>query len=452
MTRLDEKDETELYDAVKQATDLAAEGLLSPTQALEKVARDRGFTPGRIRFLANAYNTGAQTAQWETGDRILDKLASVPLVNAEEVIASIYKQGNAVKTASVSDEYRSSPDAWAGRKQHFSLLRETCLPIEKRASVPVLTGPPPVAPVPDPSVAVKKAFGGYQRTKRSYEEIRRELSDATDRLTTKVASLSSYFRQDPRDRMPLHRVEHGASFYYGSAVTPLFDYVSQRLKGEKRASEMPMPPHEVDRKREPYPTIEACIGLAGRVAALRKQAEEAERAADSAEEGWMRPFAEKEATTPPTSPMLVGLPSILDLMPEKQAGPIALATGSMLGSALSRMQRPTGDLIESAQLDLEDPAHQNEMRKIRAKAMLAGLLSDPDDPISGYDPETVLEHYNRLAQLAPRAAEQPAAMGPLLRRSLSGRMEPFEAKAITDLEKGIIGTRGQEQRREDSGL
>ncbi len=81
------------------------------------------------------------------------------------------------------------------------------------------------------------------------------------------------------------------------------------------------------------------------------------------------------------------------------------------------------------------------MRKIKAHSMLNSMLTDPDSPISGHDPDDVIGAYNEISQLAPRAAEQPAAVKPLLARRLQGNVQPFEAKEITDIEKGITATR-----------
>lgn len=121
------------------------------------------------------------------------------------------------------------------------------------------------------------------------------------------------------------------------------------------------------------------------------------------------------------------------------------AMGAAVGTAAARLigdvPKGKGDLIEDDWLDLEDPKHQNELRKIRAHAMLNSMLTDPDDPISSHDPDSVISAYNEISSLAPRVSEQPAAVRPLLQRRLQGNVQPFEAKEITDIEKGIVGTR-----------
>ena len=111
------------------------------------------------------------------------------------------------------------------------------------------------------------------------------------------------------------------------------------------------------------------------------------------------------------------------------------AMEAIIGTDESRKQE-----IQAMEDDLSSPDHENELRKIRAQVMLSNMLSDPENPISGHDPEEVLEAYNELAQLAPRAAAHPAAMQPLLAKRLAGNVEPFEVREIGDIEKTLAQT------------
>jgi hypothetical protein len=123
------------------------------------------------------------------------------------------------------------------------------------------------------------------------------------------------------------------------------------------------------------------------------------------------------------------------------------AVGAMLGSMLSRsigeMPETQEQLVNRAVDDLNDPEHENEMRKIRAQTMLTGMLTDPDDSISSHDPDRVLTAFNEISQMAPRSADQPGVLRPLLRRRLTGHTEPFEAKEITDIEQGLHKSKTQ---------
>lgn len=128
---------------------------------------------------------------------------------------------------------------------------------------------------------------------------------------------------------------------------------------------------------------------------------------------------------------------------EKQAiGPAGgAAIGTLLSRGLGDYPKTKSDLIDDAWLDLEDPKHQNELRKIKTHAMLNSMMTDPEDPISGHDPDKVLAAYNEISQMAPRTAESPGALKPLLRKRLAGHTEPFETKELTDIEHGISRTK-----------
>jgi hypothetical protein len=99
--------------------------------------------------------------------------------------------------------------------------------------------------------------------------------------------------------------------------------------------------------------------------------------------------------------------------------------------------RPTGELVSEMEQSLSDPVHENILRAIQAKAELSDFLAN-DDVISGYDPEEVIRAYNEIARLSPRSATQPAVIRPLLEKRLTqGRMEPFEAAEMANIEKTI---------------
>jgi hypothetical protein len=90
--------------------------------------------------------------------------------------------------------------------------------------------------------------------------------------------------------------------------------------------------------------------------------------------------------------------------------------------------------------ELESPGHMNELRKIRAQTVLTQLMSDPESPLSEYDPDEVMQAYNQVVQLSPRLADQPSALGPLLNRKLMGNTEPFEVGETLKLEESLAKT------------
>jgi hypothetical protein len=95
--------------------------------------------------------------------------------------------------------------------------------------------------------------------------------------------------------------------------------------------------------------------------------------------------------------------------------------------------------IEQQTLDeVFDPVHEGELQTARTQAMLGEFMS-VDPVISAYDEDQVVDAYNQIVQMAPRAARQPAVMRGLLRKMLQQQdaLEPFEAKEMVDIEKGL---------------
>jgi hypothetical protein len=120
---------------------------------------------------------------------------------------------------------------------------------------------------------------------------------------------------------------------------------------------------------------------------------------------------------------------------------LGTAIGSSIGRTMGTVTKTRGDLVDDAWMGLEDPEHENELRKIKAHAMINQLLTDPDDPISGHDPDKVLAAYNEISQAAPRVAENAATLRPALRKRLMGHTEPFESKELLDIEHGLAKTK-----------
>jgi hypothetical protein len=137
---------------------------------------------------------------------------------------------------------------------------------------------------------------------------------------------------------------------------------------------------------------------------------------------------------------------IPDAAGEKKADMLSGLAGGFgmgLGAARSFDEQSAGTnekKLESQIADLESPEHLNELRKIRAQTVLTQMMSDPENPVSGYDPEEVLHAYNEMVQLSPRLADQPAAVGPLLNKRLAGHTEPFEIGETLKLEQGLKDT------------
>lgn len=439
-----EAEEQQLVGFTKQAMTLVNGGI-DPDAAIEKIARAENLGRGTIELLANAYNTGRQLHQFKTASSILGKLADFPMADAEKIAKAIYPETvqspkEAHDAVAVSDEYGTAP-SWVRDAKDFGKAA-----LDLGAMVKAADGDPkpPEPPRSDSQHAMKKAYGNYERAKVAYETARRQAQASEDTLRQHVGRLTDYFKQAECYRLPYAQVEHAVNAYMPEDILLLKNaYERANLGGrprcEKTAADVKIQREPFDLNAPPFTIIKAARETAVKINQYRTEAATLKTAFDQAAGATIRPFVlgAPLAQVPPSQPSSSGS--------EKQAMPPAVgaAIGGYLSRSLGDMPQTKNDMVEDAWLELEDPSHQNEIRKIRQHALLNSLMTDPDDPISSHDPDKVVSAYNEIAQMAPRLAEQPAALRPVLRRKLQGLSEPFEAKEMTDIEKGLASSKGQ---------
>ena len=274
------------------------------------------------------------------------------------------------------------------------------------------------------------------------EEARREKSANEDRLNLKLHLLESYFRKFAQDRLPLAQVEHAVSICRGVVGKSLMDHVAGQFTKEKRASDHKASwagfQQEADWKKEPYTLIDATI----------KQAKDYYKASIELQKAEIKLAEAKEISTsfyqsyPNSEPCL---PLHSNIMGEKQGATTTGMFASGMGMGLARnMAEGAGDThdkeVERQIRHLDSPEHVNELRKIRAQTVLTQLMSDPDNPLSQYDPEDVLSKYNEMVQLSPRLADQSGGIGPLLNKRMIGNTEPFEVAELLKMEGSLKDT------------
>jgi hypothetical protein len=433
----DAADERRLISLTKQAVALV-DGGLKPDDAIEKLAREEQLGRGTIGLLAHAYNTGRQLGQWKSASSLLDKLADFPLADGEKIASAIFPEAvstpkEANDRTAVSPEYGWEP-SWLKDQE-----RESRAHLDLSAMVKAADGEPKPVEKPeyDRGTVMKKAYAEYERSKNAYELYRGKAADCEDQVRRHLASLTDYFKQAACNRMSYARVEHGVQSYMPAVAGEFLKMAYARAKlREKTAADVKIEFQPYDLSVAPFTIIKAGVDAAYWTTQFRAEAARLQRKHEKVAGDTIRPFGSGAAA--PKLPL--NQPSTLT---EKRAMPPAVggAIGGYLARTLGDVGETKNDLIADAQLSLEDPQHQNEIRKIKAHALLNQLMTDPDDPISSHDPDKVIAAYNEIAQMSPRLAEQPAALRPVLRRRLQGLSEPFEAKEMTDIEKGLAASK-----------
>lgn len=512
---ISKQEERQILDAVKTATDHVAAGL-TPDAAVEKVARDLGFGPGKVQLIGQAYNTGRQLDQWRAGDpSILDKLAAFDLCDPQAVIAAMATTArDKAAAALVSAEYARPP------RLLDSYYRE------KVAGVVFPAPPPPTSASPrwagDDGV---KAYGKIDRAKHAADEARRVAAFHHDQVRSKVADLVGYFKQAGVARLPFAAVEAAAVTYYGDAASRLLSavYADGNFKEKRAAATLRPTATPVDHAAAPFSTIKAAIDAAAACHTARQTAAVAtvkvaeataalksfpsagsarppadsgrdpaaavfgptkvafgfgtevaaiaagdilahratHRAADDDPYGDAEDIDEdvkdarrEMAALPPHLRHQLATHLVAKKAAAEKVGFLGAGMGAAFGAGFGRSvgggidrgmsnmapQSP-GEMVDDSWMHLEDPEHENELRKIRAHAMINQLMTDPDDPISGHDPDRVLNAYNEISAATPRLAENVATLRPALRRRLEGHQEPFEVKELLDIEHGLSRTK-----------
>lgn len=436
MQSLSKSDEQRLLDGVKMAVDLVDNQGLSPNAALQKVAEQLHYSPGFLKSACSAFNTGRQLAQWNSTESVLDKLASFPLADYDTVHDAMWgKSQEKVASASVLPPNLPSYD---------DVTRQELLAYDLSSFTKTAAEIEPHVADEQGGIRVKRAFDAFDYHRRMMEESRRQKQAAEDRLNLRLHLLEGYFRKFAYDRLPLAQVEHAAAVYFGEPGKQLMAYIAGRFPNEKRASDH-RPTwngfHEpANYDSEPYTLVEAAI----------KHAREFNRAQIAFSEAEAKVAAARDVYESFTQPLHRPLngshnvltPSLMGDAGEKQAvDPLTGAAGLGLVNQIANYAGQGHDKkIENQINELDSPEHINELRKIKAQTVLTQLMSDPDNPVSGYDPEEVLSAYNEMVQLSPRLADQPAAIGPLLNKRLVGNTEPFEVGETLKLEKGLKDT------------
>lgn len=412
-----------LLAAVRKSIDLVDDNGYSPNAALEKVALEYSLQPELIKRAAEAYNTGRTAHQRETNKNILDKLASFELMSSEEVLAKLYPAKVEKKANALVDAIYSQPP-----KTHNAYAvsyRQQLLQTPLKYTEKVASG----AEETNKKLTPVQIFNKLQGYKESVEKTRTAAGQAKDSFAAAVGVLGDYFKQSQLYRLPFNVVRHNAAALFGKAAEELMDYVETRNKisAKREGGYLEDYRKPVDKTKAPYSYVNDCLQKAA-------AAKEAVIQLQKNQENWEKLAAELTAE-PVVEPFSI-------LSTEKKADIFSAALGGLATTTLrpDLFITPTDKLISKYQTKLDEPAHDNEIRAIRARAMLTDFINN-DEIISGYPADQVLEAYNNISKLSPRASTQPAVIRPLLRKWLvQGAIEPFEVAEMANIEKTLVQT------------
>ena len=450
--RLDRQDEERILKALDRDVDRVQDGE-HPNDAIVKAASDADLPAGHIRLMVHAFNRGRANTQRKLGDTVFDKAASISLADAETVVDRVFRQPVREKIAAastplydISDEYREPP-TWQND--------------------PRLSGQP-LLPEPDNTPRRrgawdKRAAVELGQLDRQVSELRQQAFRAGEKAASAVDELEQFFRRKGQGYFDACQKQAVAG--YGRPAEKLFEALSGSLKSLRKFASAETPTVLIDQQQAPWKQIDRFLKEAQLHRQLVQQADNLEKHPDVVQlrartpAGEARRVIKEAAEASPIGPAQTAA--------RKGMGAIGQAFSSKFQSGLQRLSAPltqhfdqvmpkwTGnddtkeELENKAYADLTDPVHELHVQQIQAKAVLHDLLAN-DPIISGHDPEEVLNHFNDLQRLAPRAAQQPALLRALLRKQLGqGQLDTHDLSQVTEIENRLNQSRrGQGVRNE----
>lgn len=427
MQSLSKEAEQKLIGAIERAAGYVNDGM-APNDAIVKSAAENNVPAGHINLMVHAYNTGRTTKQREQGEGTLEKAADFQLADADTVRNRLFPKD--VKTAAqlkrehvVSTDYAVSP---AGMLQ-----RRKAATAKEAAAAVALPEKTWIPPPRDEQAAARKAASAKRAAELSFEELRRQSTAAHAKAAAAMETLHQYFRhpgnvsfQDAVRETELRLGDDGVNVLKKlAAVYPFLEKqaaTKQLFMGDCEpvtlVSNVLNAVEQYNDARSLVPVKQAAIG--------KKEAPEFITGSilyNPADEPLTLKGAADEKS--PMTGMGSGFFGGATLAPR------------LVSQTLATKAKEPKDFKVDAFNSLTDPAHENELRNIRAQGALHDLIVN-DPVISGHDPHEVALAFNELADLSPNFVDSPAMMQALLRKRLeAGQMADFDIKQLVDIEK-----------------
>jgi hypothetical protein len=450
--RLSKEAENKLLHGLVKVAELINGGD-SPNEAITKVASAEMLPPGHIRLMVNAYNTGRTNRQRSSHSGLFDKAADFELADAAEIVNKIFPPD--VKTAAfreristVSEEYDSPPDWFSARINQ--------VPMEKAAFCFADEAPPAYPRYTDS--LIKNAHAKLANINREREVLYEKLASHNDDVSSAYGSLCHYFKG--LDSVPLEEAREHSRQFYGPAAEAVFAKLAAdpcctgktpmkikrpKIVGpeieEQKPKKIRILKTAMNRSAEPYTLVERMLKTATLHQELFSKIAQFEEAAVDAE---LRLGRAMSPETPAPLPASNTLSVLKRLSGEKRAfAPFAgavghgmqLGIGAAAGNSLMEklLPEPTTKLRQDAVMDMLDPSHEAQLRAIRAKATLHGILNGPY--FEGENPHKVTDLFNNLTKLSPRMAEQPMLLESAMKRlAAQGSADPHDLDQLVGIE------------------
>jgi len=418
--------ERRLLDALEQAERRVNAGA-SPSDAVADVACDHLLKVGEATILLRAFNTGRTHSQLDQGGDAAR--ADTPLADPDVVMARLRHHAltKAADIVEPSEHYAANPLAQKPRGDR----------------------PAPPAPTKDapcelpqhvtPTRELHRITAPYQQLVDKCAKFDGVFEEAVRAVDDELVKLARVFRRGA----DWCAVRHAATQLGDAGAGYILDEIAARDKTLAKRAARPRVMLSADENAALHTATQlhaACTRLLDahqKRADLQRQLE----AASQAVVDYVNPPQALHPADPrrldptfePARKRANGLGTLLPVLTGYNAA-------TSYHNATPPMQQQA---IRAVYNQLDDPAHENRLRAIRARADLTDMLAS-DPVLQGYSGADVADGYNALATTAPRAAESPMYMRAMLRRYLAqgGVLDPDDIRGnVLEADKTLAQTR-----------
>jgi len=435
ISRLTKESEERISEALSEVASRTNDGE-SPNDAIVKVATARQIPAGQVRLMVRAFNNGRCLSHLRNHDTIVEKAAAFALADASEILERMFPSevetpAQKAAAAAVSTDYAMSPAGWLHRRAQAS--RRTAL--LKTASARTDAAPEALAYEEMPTRMGKQAVSALHDLRREHQRMKDDAIGACYKVAATVNDVGEYFRRPTR--RPVAEVMLNARAAFGKPGANLVKHAADMVKA-KTAVNVPLT-HKFSWNDEPYSLIKAALDAMTDFTAKRTALETFEDGLVEKRAEILRPFV-----LAPEQDVIIGSVWDNQSRTKQAAGLFSLGIagfmgGSARGLAEKIAPKSTEQMVQEEMNRLATPEHEDKLRAIRLQTMIHEMMAS-DPVISGYDPEEVMDAYNHLSEVAPRAMQQRVMAQALIRRYLeqASAIDPFDVDQLLGVESKLI--------------
>lgn len=408
MKLMSKQEEKTLIGHVQSTCELVNSGN-TPTEALKKVAEDNSLNKAHIRRIAEAYNQAATLSHLEEKQgSARNELFS--LADPDKVISEIYPDKQEDLTEKVAyDLVRHSVKscnrnliASKLQKEEIESLRS---PYTKEASHDT------------EKLKTERYF-----TKQSVDMLSHSLVEERQGVLELYKEAADTLARNFYNT-PFEQVEGLVLSKYDSDIKPLLDSLWVDTNAEEQGQSRYKQSDGItdasrftlsDMKTTSFASIENLVDAALSLSKRSKEKTAKESRIKEIDEILKEWGLSKSASTSNTFEKFASQKKSESFFGQA-LGVVGGASGKLKEelATRSRFERKVRENMEN----LLDPDTRDQLQQIRVQAVLNNLM-DNDEVISSYDPETVINNFNKIYSVAPEAATQPGVMQSMLRRAL----------------------------------